>query len=111
MKKAVTKRKKVQVKATSVVQKNDTVKVTEIGENLSFDQPYATVKVSLGVTKNMGNYESLRIGVDLSLPCSPVEADAAFDKAAKFVENKLNALIEEVTPQGVGVKDMNDVEL
>lgn len=49
-------------------------------EATSFATNPAYVRVSTGITKNMGDYESLRVEVSLSVPC--------------YVEE-----IEEVTPQ------------
>jgi hypothetical protein len=42
----------------------------------------------------MGNYESLRIGVDLSVPCDPdsKSLESAFQKAAKWTDVKLDQL-------------------
>lgn len=37
--------------------------------------PVARVTVSGGTTKNLGNFESARIGVEISLPCYPVEEE------------------------------------
>jgi hypothetical protein len=97
--------------ATVSVVKDGEVKQTR-GKLRKFDGEPAVVRVSMGATKNMGNYESLRLGVDLALPCSPAEVDVAFDRAAKFVEAKLNTLIQEISPgDSVSKVDINDVEL
>lgn len=76
-----------------------------------FDKEPATIRVSMGTTLNMGNYQSLRLGVDLALPCTVAGVDKAFEKAAQFVQTKLDHLIAENTPQNVGVKDIEEVEL
>lgn len=55
------------------------VSVTETQERLSVPNfnnlPTARVTVSGHMTKNLGNYESARIGVEVSLPCYPVEEE------------------------------------
>lgn len=45
----------------------------------------AYVRVNTGITKNMGNYESLRIDVSLSIPCYPEEVDQVFPTVADRV--------------------------
>jgi hypothetical protein len=37
--------------------------------------PVARITVSGHMTKNLGNYESARVGVEVSLPCLPVEEE------------------------------------
>lgn len=53
----------------------------------------AYVRVNAGMTKNMGNYESLRIDVSLSIPCYVEEIDKVFqvaaDKASVFLQDEL----------------------
>jgi len=61
---------------------------------VKFEGEGADIRVSLGATLNMGNYESLRIGVDLSVPCEPntKSIESAFQSAATFVDEKLDQL-------------------
>jgi hypothetical protein len=53
----------------------------------------AYVRVNAGMTKNMGNYESLRLDVSISMPCYPEEVDKVFvvvaDKVSVFLEEEL----------------------
>src|SRR4030066_316772 len=53
----------------------------------------STVTVRLKRTYNLGNYESLTIGVDLSLPCQETEEgrDTAFDVAFDWCREKIAA--------------------
>lgn len=57
----------------------------------------AKVKVLLGHTKNLGNYESLRIEVGVEIPCAPtLEAvELAYEEAVKWVDDKLEKKIVE----------------
>lgn len=55
----------------------------------------ATVGVSGAMTLNLGNYESAKIGVFLSLPCPVDEIDATYDKASSWVSDRINAAVEE----------------
>lgn len=53
----------------------------------------AYVRVNAGMTKNMGNYESLRVDVSLTIPCYAEEIDKVFpvvaDKASVFLQDEL----------------------
>lgn len=64
-----------------------------------FDSEPAYARVSVGETRNMGDYESLRIDVSVSLPCYPEEitdalAEAA-DTAVLFLQDELSRYIGE----------------
>lgn len=52
----------------------------------------AYVRVNAGVTVNMGNYQSLRVDVSLSVPCYAEEIDKAVpavaDRVAFFLEEE-----------------------
>lgn len=69
----------------SVNQKKETV------EEAVFTGPTANVGFSLSHTKNLGNYESLRVNISLNLPCEPNEEviDAAFKQVSNWVDNKM----------------------
>ena len=56
------------------------------------------VRVDLHYTKNLGNYESLRIGIaveDFLRQCESV--DAATERVYEFVESKLVDKVKQVT--------------
>jgi len=63
-----------------------------------FEGPTAQIGVKGGVTLNVGNFQSVRIDVECSLPCYPVKdsLDECYEFAKKFVEDKMKASIEEV---------------
>lgn len=54
----------------------------------------AYVRASAGVTKNMGNYESLRIDVAYTVPCYAEEMDSVFSVVAEKVAVLLGEEIE-----------------
>lgn len=61
------------------------------------------VKVDLSFTRNLGNYESIRIGVGIEDDVRSGEnVDAATERVYKFVENKLIQKTAEVE------KELND---
>lgn len=49
----------------------------------------AFVRVGAGKTINLGNYESLRIDVSVTLPCLTSKVSETFQSAADFVADKL----------------------
>ena len=61
------------------------------------DAPIATVSVEGSVTKNLGNYESLRIQASISLPCLVEETSEAYDEAWRRVEEQLTKKVQQVT--------------
>jgi hypothetical protein len=59
----------------------------------------ASVTVGAGVTKNMGNYESLRIFVQMTVPCYKEELDDIYPKVRDLVDKKLEAEMAELGDQ------------
>ena len=60
------------------------------------DVPLATVSVEGSVTKNLGNYESLRIQASMTLPCAVEETEQAYAEAWKRVEAQLTTKVLQV---------------
>jgi hypothetical protein len=60
------------------------------------DIPLATVSVEGSVTKNLGNYESLRIQASITLPCAVEETEDAYAEAWKRVEAQLTTKVLQV---------------
>lgn len=58
--------------------------------------PLASVTVGGSITKNLGNYESLRINASLTLPCAVEETEAAYKEAWSRVESQLTTKVNEV---------------
>ena len=56
----------------------------------------AKVSVGLNSTVNMGNYESLKLSVHVTLPCYAEEVEEAFDKARDFCEEKITQMLSDV---------------
>ena len=55
-----------------------------------------TVMVKLGYTKNLGNYESMRIDVSLAVPCHEDEVDEKFEEIREWVDDKITGIVNEV---------------
>lgn len=60
------------------------------------DVPLATISVEGSVTKNLGNYESLRIQASITLPCAVEETEQAYAEAWKRVEAQLTTKVLQV---------------
>ena len=60
------------------------------------DVPLATISVEGSVTKNLGNYESLRIQASMTLPCAVEETEEAYAEAWKRVEAQLTTKVLQV---------------
>lgn len=98
------RKKKVATHATvsevvdnAIAQKNGKLKL--------FDGEPAVVRVSLGTTLNTGNYTSLRLGVDLSLPCNPAQVESTFLAAERFVSKHLDKMIAKHSPKADEIED------
>lgn len=57
------------------------------------------IGVTVGVTRNLGNYESLRVSLSLTLPCKQDSQDIedTYASAKGWVDDKINAINEEIT--------------
>jgi len=67
---------------------------TETIEVQQFDVEPAYVNVRAGVTKNLGEYESLRVDVSLTVPCYMEQIDEVFDAVADNVCGMLDDEVE-----------------
>lgn len=70
--------------------KNETLEVQQ------FVTEPAKVSVAMGLTLNLGNYETARIDVSMLVPCYREEADAAYKYAHGWVEGRLAAEVEDI---------------
>jgi len=55
-----------------------------------FEVEPAYVRVSAGRTKNMGNYESLRVDVSITVPCYKETIEETFEAVGDEVEDMLD---------------------
>ena len=61
------------------------------------DVPLASVSAEGSVTKNLGNYESIRLQASITLPCAVEETAQAYQEAWKRVEEQLTLKVTQVT--------------
>ena len=81
------------------------------GEVELFATTPAQVTIGAGVTKNTGNYESLRLEVRLTVPCYKEDLDQTADNTAAIVSERLNAEVEQYMNGGeIGPEEELDEE-
>lgn len=90
--------KKVQAKGKVDVTHPDksTSESEEVVEEKAFEQPTANVGVAFATTKNLGNYESLKVSVSINLPCYVDEIDEVQSFAAKWVNKKMEQVMDDL---------------
>jgi hypothetical protein len=49
----------------------------------------ANISVKAGITINLGNYESGRVDVMLSMPCYPEEVDTVYEDVKQWVDSRV----------------------
>lgn len=64
----------------------------------------AIVELGYGLTVNIGNYESARVDVKLSVPCYREESDAAYEWARTWVEERVRKEVVEIKNVAAGQK-------
>ena len=70
--------------------------VIEIVTDEKYNKPTANVGVSGGFTRNMGNFNSMKVQVTLNLPCYIEEIDSIADFAQEWVNARLNTIQDEL---------------
>lgn len=70
----------------------------EILAEINTKEATALVNVSMGLTKNLGNYESLKIQIGITIPCLPTGEDieATYEQAKAWVDEKVSEVNAEV---------------
>lgn len=59
----------------------------------------AIVRVDIGLTRNLGNYESIKVSVGISIPCAATaeDIDATYHEAKGWCDARIEAINEEIT--------------
>jgi hypothetical protein len=69
---------------------------TETLEVRNFQTAPATVEIGYGLTLNIGNYESARVDVKVSVPCYREEVEDAYAFAKKWAEDKVKQEVADI---------------
>jgi len=83
-------------KAFVTIQKTGSEDVTEesVVEVETFVTQPAVITLKYGVTKNLGQFESARVDVGISIPCYKERVDDAFADADAWVTEKLKVCLD-----------------
>jgi hypothetical protein len=82
--------------ATAVVSVNGVMTVEDTGEDKVFTEPVCNIGVSAAATINTGNYNNVKLGVSLNVPCEHKEIDKVFEFAKEWVDKKMTVLTAQV---------------
>ena len=63
----------------------------------------ASISVKAGLTINLGNYESARVDVMLTMPCYPEEVDSTYEDVKNWVDGRVSHERSQIEA-AVGVK-------
>ena len=99
MKKKTVAKKKVKaeeavITVTRTILKDDPVATTEHIKVRVFATDTIRVGTTLGVTMNMGSYESMRVDVKVDMPCYIEEAKECFGQVVRFAFSRLKEEVE-----------------
>lgn len=74
-----------------------------------FDQPAANVGFNCSLTKNLGDFNSIKVGVSIHIPCYTHEVHETFELSKQFVDEKLNetmnGYLNDIASQGMSEDD------
>ena len=70
----------------------------EVVAEQKFEGPSANVGVSMGLTKNLGDYNNIKFQVSIHMPCHPDAQDIedTYEQCKAWVDSKVNAINEEI---------------
>lgn len=69
---------------------------TEVDEVRRFDTAPAIVRRGYGLTINLGNYESARVSVEVSVPCYVQDLALADEYASAFCEKRIKEEVKSI---------------
>jgi hypothetical protein len=71
-----------------------------VGPAKVLEGPTCTVGIEASMTINMGDYNSVRIGCSLQLPCEHGEIDEVFEFGKQWIDQKMQDLQPEAAGEG-----------
>lgn len=63
-------------------------------ESMGFSSEPAFIKVGAGVTKNLGDFESLRVDVAITMPCRVEDIDTTYEELSTKVADMLDSEVD-----------------
>lgn len=85
-------------KVTVAVEDGTETETTEVVEEFIVDEPMANVGVKVGTTKNLGDYNSLRVDVSLYMPSKTDKKslNKTFKKCFNWCDDKLDSVLDDL---------------
>lgn len=95
--KIIKKEKVIGTVVTTDKDGNET-ETSEVVDEIIVDKPMANVGVKVGTTKNLGDYNSLRVDVSLFMPSDTDKKslNKTFKKCFKWCDDKLDSIMDTV---------------
>lgn len=92
----IIKKEQIIGKVMTTDQNGKETETTEVLGEMIVDKPMANVGVKLGTTKNLGDYNSLRVDVTLYMPSETDKKslNKTFKKTKKWVDLKLAEIMD-----------------
>lgn len=84
---------------TKGVESDEQQQQEPVGPVVSTEQPHALIEYSTSMTRNLGNYNSVKIAVGVTLPARLDEIEDVFKFGEGWVNAKMEALLADV-PEG-----------
>lgn len=75
---------------------DEKIKHEETIDIVPFEGETACVSVDAGMTVNMGNYQSAKVGVMIAMPCYPEEIEAVYKTVKATVEKIVREEVSEL---------------
>ena len=90
---------RIKVERTHIYEGQETTTVAEDDQIMVglFQTSTASVSVKKGFTKNMGNYESVRVDVMITCPCYKEEIDPVYEEVDAVVDEMVEEQIRAIT--------------
>lgn len=89
-------KKQVVMESSTTYPDGSVAESTEVLDEPVYTQPTCNAGMSIGVTRNVGNYESVKIQVSLHAPCYPQEVDEVFDGIEEKLDERLTSMLQKV---------------
>lgn len=82
---------RITVTATQLGETDETEETLEVQK---FETDPAYVRINAGVTRSIGDYESLRVDVAISVPCYKEEIDDIVETVGEMVNERLDIEVD-----------------
>lgn len=89
------KKSKIEGKISKETSTGAATEKTEVLGTVIESEPMCNVGISGGFTRNIGNYNSVKIQVSLHIPCAEDDIESTFDYIQDWVDEKMGSIWDE----------------